>query len=100
MSEQLNVEINKIPISGVTLPGIEALEAQIYARDITERMAKMEEATGIYDTLRIAMLTAMTLEAELAKAKEELERYNQTNLLKVDKMIKTLSETLHDKKPA
>ncbi|MDD4003991.1 MAG: cell division protein ZapA [Elusimicrobiaceae bacterium] len=99
MSEQINVEINKISISGVILPGIEALEAQIYARDVTARMKKLEEDTNIYDTLRIAMLTAMVLAAELAKTKEELERSSQANLVKMDKMIKSLSDTLNEKKP-
>lgn len=97
MAEQINVEINKIPISGVTLADIEALEAQIYANDITARMKKLEQETGKVDTLQLALLTALVLSSELAKAREEIKQSSQSSLVKVDKMIKTLSDSLHDK---
>ncbi len=97
MAEQINVEINKIPISGVTLTDIEALEAQIYANDITARMKKLEQETGKVDTLQLALLTALVLSSELAKAREEIKQSSQSSLVKVDKMIKTLSDTLHEK---
>ncbi|MFA6582950.1 MAG: cell division protein ZapA [Elusimicrobiaceae bacterium] len=98
MAEQINVEINKIPISGLFLPNVEALEAQFLARAVEERIQKLERETGIVDSLKLALLAAMTFYSDLEKAREELEHYSQANAQKMDKMIKVLSDSVNKTK--
>ena len=85
--EKVSVEINRIPLDKLSLENVSALEAGLIAKDVENRMRELETETEVIDTLKLALMAAMSFAAELQNAKQENEQTrltaeNQLNAMK------------------
>jgi cell division protein ZapA (FtsZ GTPase activity inhibitor) len=102
MAEQkkVNVVINRIPLDIVGIEGLEELETVQVARQVEERIKKLEDETGMVDTLKLSLLAAVSFASEVYMRQQELESDKLATERSVDEMIKRLDSTLNTKPTA
>ena len=101
--EKVSVEINRIPLDKLSLENVSALEAGLIAKDVENRMRELETETEVIDTLKLALMAAMSFAAELQNAKQENEQTrltaeNQLNAMKRHPFVRA-SDIAHGHTP-
>jgi len=92
--EKVSVEINRIPLDKLSLENVSALEAGLIAKDVENRMRELETETEVIDTLKLALMAAMSFAAELQNAKQENEQTRLTAETQLNAMIAQLESSL------
>jgi len=94
MSDKVSVEINRIVLEDVAIKDLSELEITLTANQVAERMRELEKETEMVDTLKLALLAAMTFAAEsfLKTQTADAERHELSK--SVDDMTARLQETL------
>jgi|GEM_PF-1107604 len=92
--EKVSVEINRIPLDKLSLENVSALEAGLIAKDVENRMRELETETEVIDTLKLALMAAMSFAAELQNAKQENEQTRLTAENQLNAMIAQLESSL------
>lgn len=80
----LEVSVRRIPLE-VAIDGVEPMEISHLVTMVEKRMQDIADKTGTIDTLKLALLTAMELAAEVyikgvdsgAKRQEEMQRVDE-----------------------
>ncbi len=96
MAEQskVNVTINRIPLDIIGIEGLQELEMVQVARLVEERIKKLEDETGMVDTLKLALLSAMSFASELYVRQQTQDSDRQAADRSLDEMIKRLDAAL------
>ncbi|MFA5162023.1 MAG: cell division protein ZapA [Elusimicrobiales bacterium] len=91
---KVGVTINRIQLDSVSVDGLEELEVGIVAKEVEDRIARIEADTGHVDTVKLALLAAMSFAAELYQLRQETESKSRLGEKDLDKVIDQLQSTL------
>ena len=93
-NELVSVEINRIQLDDISVKGVNPLETPIIAREVADKMNEIEEETGMVDTLKLALLAAMSFAGEMYVTRQEAEAARQSAIKQMDDMIIQLNSAL------
>jgi len=97
MANKVGATINRIQLDNISIEGIEELEMGIVARQVEERIKKIEAETGYVDTIKLSLLAAMSFAAETYLMKQDSETSSSHGKKIVDSMIHQLESALERK---
>jgi cell division protein ZapA (FtsZ GTPase activity inhibitor) len=95
--DKVTIEINKIVLDNVSLEGLNPLEAPLIASDVEAKMREIEKTTGTVDTLKLALLTAISYASDLYIKEQETQSLKQQGTKQLDDMLNKLSTILPQK---
>ena len=91
---------DKIPVEiygrrfEIDAEGLTPIEASALAQAVSARMEETAQVTGIVDSSKLAVLTALNLAYELSRLRKEHEDGNAQFLRRVRTVVSTLEEAL------
>ncbi|MCX5783575.1 MAG: cell division protein ZapA [Elusimicrobia bacterium] len=96
--ELITVSINKITLEDVSIEGLNPLEAPFIAGEVEKKMKQIEHSTGIVDTLKLALLAAISFASDDYMKEQELNSLKQSDASSLQEMILELESCLKNQK--
>ncbi|MDD2774102.1 MAG: cell division protein ZapA [Elusimicrobiales bacterium] len=93
-TDKVGVTINRIILDNISIKDLNELETSIVAKQVESRLKEIESETGVVDTLKLSLLTAMSFAAELYVRQQTHDSDRQVGTKSVDEMISRLEAAL------
>lgn len=96
VGEKLTVEILGRPYE-IDAEGLTPIEANFLAQFVSDRMAEVQSQTGVVDSSKLAVLTALNLADELWRLKRKSDQMSETLTRKFGDILRLLENAVSAK---